>query len=251
MSLVLAITPRFARGTALCLAAAVVLLTTLSTLGQVLHHLFEAWSGASGEGWLRGLIRGAADALYVDNEKSLPTVFTSYLLLLCAHFLGAIALASRPAGARQALRWVGLSLIFAYLFVDEAYGLHEKTIEPLRAALGTSGLLYFAWIIPAAVLVFFFVLAYLRFLIGLPAPIRLLFLVAGAIFVGGALGMEAIGGYFWELHGPQSLWFVAAATVEESMEMLGLVVLLYALMLYASLYLKRVKVRLGTGGREP
>lgn len=37
------------------------------------------------------------------------------------------------------------------------------------------------------------VLAYLRFLAHLPAPVRLLVLGGGALYVGGAIGMEVVG----------------------------------------------------------
>jgi hypothetical protein len=246
VNLVVTFTPRFARIVAGCLLATALFLTLLSASGQVLYHFVEGWLSDRG----RELLREATDTLYVDEEESLPTIFASYLLLLCAHLFAAIALTCRATGARYALRWGGLSLIFVYLFVDETYTVHEKTIVPLRAVLGTGGLLYFAWVVPAAFFLLLFVLVYFRFLIDLPAPIRGLFLLAGAMFVGGSLGVEMLGGYFWEQYGEQSFPFVAASTVEELMEMLGVVVLIYALMLYVSLHLKRISIRLGPHNKK-
>jgi hypothetical protein len=94
----------------------------------------------------------------------------------------------------------------------------------------TTGSLHYAWIIPAGICVALFVLGYLRFLAKLPAKTRRLFLLAGAIFVGGALGIEAVSGKHASLHGEQNLTYHLIIAVEELFEMAGVVVFIYALL---------------------
>jgi hypothetical protein len=53
---------------------------------------------------------------------------------------------------------------------------------------------------------------------------------AAAVYVGGALGMEMVCGYMFVEYGEQSLAYLAAMTLEETMEMTGMVIFLYALL---------------------
>jgi hypothetical protein len=110
--------------------------------------------------------------------------------------------------------------------------LHELSIAPIRSAFGTTGLLYYGWIVPAGICVALLVLSYRRFLRSLPSRTRHLFLLAGAIFVGGAIGIEAVSGLHASVHGEESLIYHLIITVEELLEMSGVVLFIYALMDY-------------------
>jgi hypothetical protein len=171
--------------------------------------------------------------LNVNGEHNLPTWFSSSLLLLCAVVLAAITYAKNQLGERYVRHWGALSVIFACLSVDEAIGIHELANRSLRSLLQTSGLLYYAWVIPAAVLVLVFVVVFLRFVFYLPMRFRLLFVAAGAIYVGGGLGLEMVGAFVDYSHGSQSsLLYAAQTSVEEFLEMTGSALFLYSLMLY-------------------
>jgi hypothetical protein len=81
-------------------------------------------------------------------------------------------------------------------------------------------------------LVLIFVLAYLRFLRDLPKTTRLLFIVSGAVYVGGALGMDMLGGYF-KSHPLGSFDMQPIMiTIEEFMENMGIVLFIFALLSY-------------------
>ena len=123
-------------------------------------------------------------------------------------------------------------------------GLHEKVIDPVRSFFNTSGFFYFAWIIPASILVLTCLLVFLRFLLGLPAKTRRLFLIAGTVYVSGCIGMEMLGGYYTELHGEQNLVVAILTTIEEFLEMLGIAIFIYALLWYISTYMKGIAVRI-------
>lgn len=66
----------------------------------------------------------------------------------------------------------------------------------------------------------------------LPRRSRWLFVLAGALYVGGALGVEALSGRQEWLHGGHTAGYHAVITVEELLEMAGLVVFIFALLDY-------------------
>ena len=92
-----------------------------------------------------------------NEERSVPTWFSCWLLMMSAALLGVIATAQRAEGLPH-LWWSVLALVFVYLSLDEALSFHERLNRPVRDLLGTGGALYYAWVIPYAVfaLVFFF-----------------------------------------------------------------------------------------------
>ena len=57
-------------------------------------------------------------------------------------------------------------------------------------------------------------------------------IAAGAIFVGGAIGVEMLGGHWFVTQGRDNVTYVALQTLEETMEMMGIVVFIYALAEY-------------------
>ena len=168
----------------------------------------------------------------ITMEANIPTWYASSTLLLSAFFLALIAFGKKKEGARFVLHWTALSFIFLYLSFDEAFEVHEGWIKPLQTYFGAGGFFHFAWVIPAIAFVLIFVLAYLRFLIHLPVSTRRLFLIAGALFVGGVIGMEMVGGYYQSHYGRYNIPYNMITIGEEFLEMLGIVVFIHALLSY-------------------
>ena len=142
---------------------------------------------------------------------------------------GLLARAERGADPRQARSWVLFSALFVALAVDEAILIHELANVPVRGLLGTSGALYFAWIIPGAGFALAVALFFRRFLFALEARTRNLIVASGAIFVSGAIGVEMLEGIIVPTLGVGSLDYTAAEMIEEGLEMCGVVLVLYAL----------------------
>lgn len=234
MRVLLSISPMFARKVALILTLVVLCFVSLSVGGLLASRLME-------NSQLQGAVTEFYNAFDANREKSFPNLYSAYALLLCAFLLGAISLARRTAGARYVAHWALLGAIFLYLSVDEALVIHEKLISPLQSTLGTGGFLRQAWVIPGAVAVLVFALAYLKFVLNLPARIRTLFVVAGVVYVGGALGMEMVDGYYLSVFG-DTLGQELLTNAEEALEMLGVVVLIYALLMYLGLYVEKIEV---------
>lgn len=185
----------------------------------------------------------------VDHDLSLPSWYSALLLLLASGLLAAITYAKRIEGSHYVRHWAVLSVIFLFLSCDEMLRIHERIanvlIKPALDALGfvPSGILHYPWVLLYGPLVLVFVLAYFKFWLNLPSQIRMLFLVAGAFYVGGALGVELIAAWFDSAGSDIGVFLAAHA--EELMEMLGAVIFAYALMSYLRerLGVKEVQLR--------
>jgi hypothetical protein len=225
----MSVSRRFARGAFATLVGAVLLLTLVSfwTEARAYLHPGDLVSEA-----LAALDQGPPGIpwLSVDREQSIPAWLSSSMLLLSGVLLASL---STRAVSGRAWQWRVLAVIFLLLSLDEAVGFHERAIGPVRSALDTEGFLYYAWVIPGAVLVIAVALVYARFVLALPHTVRWLVILAAALFVGGALGSEAFAAYQAAEAGQATLAYVVVSTIEELLEMLGIAVFLYALMLLA------------------
>ena len=72
--------------------------------------------------------------------------------------------------------------------------LHEH-LGRLQSVWKTHGIFYFAWVIPGGIFVAIVGLLYARFLAHLPPTTRRGFILSAVCFVGGALSVEALGGW--------------------------------------------------------
>ncbi len=176
----------------------------------------------------------AIDLFSVNAEETIPTWFATLLLFVAAALLAFIASGKYVQQDRFRHHWTGLAVIFLYLSMDEGAAIHEIMSDVLETTLQPTGYLYFAWQIAAAPLVILFAVLYLRFVFHLPARTRNLFFAAGLIYVGGAMVVEGISANRWYLDGGQTFEYLAIATIEEFMEMLGVVVLIYTLLSYGA-----------------
>lgn len=170
----------------------------------------------------------AAARFDLGLEPSVPALFSTFLLGSCAAML-AINGRATPRGPDRHV-WLLLAVVFAALAVDETVMMHEMANDTLQRALGTTGVLYFAWVIPGALFALLVAAASARFLVRLDGRTRALFLLAGTMFVGGAIGMELIAGVVVEASGPESVGHMVEQAFEETLEMSGTIVFLYALL---------------------
>lgn len=88
-----------------------------------------------------------------------------------------------------------------------------------------------------------FLLVYMKFILNLPSKIRILFIVAGIVYILGAIGVELIGGRYYELYGDDNITYtIIIITIEELLEMAGIVVFIYALSSYIDTELKGLRL---------
>jgi len=176
----------------------------------------------------------------VDVENSIPTWYSSTLLFVGCGLFTAIAFLKKQTRDRYTRHWQGLAVLFLLMSLDEAASLHETVDRALKVWFNLSGLLYYAWVIPGMIFVGCVGLAYWKFLKALPPATRRLFILAGVVYVGGAIGVEIIGGFHAGVHGRYTLPYLLITTVEEALEMVGVIVLVYALLNYLQYTIKNL-----------
>lgn len=185
-----------------------------------------------GHDYVHGLMPVLFRLFDTDGEGNIPAWYSSLSLLLCSILLLLIAIQESREKNRYANHWKGLAAMFFYMSMDEAVMIHELPSAPLHLAMKTSGLLYYAWVIPYSAVVLAVVVVYWRFLLSLPFETRRLFLHAGVLYVGGAIGMEMLGGAYHDAVGARNMTYTTISAIEEALEMTGVAVFLYALLRY-------------------
>lgn len=205
----------------------VVTLSLLSLLGQFYKYLIM-------DGNDRYLVR----FFNLDDEYNLPTLYAFLSLLLCGILILIIAVFNKKARKPFSLHWTMLSVIFFLIAIDEILVLHEQVSGLLSTVFHTSGILYFLWVVPAGIFVILFLIFYARFIFGLPTKSRISFVLAGGIYVIGALGFEFIGGGLHTSIGDQNLTYGLVTNVEEIFEMVGIAIFIYALLDYININIK-------------
>jgi len=214
--------------------AITVLLVLLSIAGQYLKYTPGAVDirGPVHEYFIGLLIH----EFYLDNEGNVPTYFNVFLLILPAFLLYAIAGIKRNVGDKFRWHWMALALIFLLLSIDEMVGFHESLIKPMRSIMGAGGFLYFAWVVPGIGAVVLFGIAFLRFFLHLETKFKLLFFFSLALYLAGAVGGEMISGHYAALLGQRNLTYAVVASLEESIEFSGAILINYSLFKYIETY---------------
>jgi len=187
-----------------------------------------------GHDYVYGLLPITEQLFHIDLEQNISTLFSVTLLLCSGSLLVLIALLKRQRQDSDVSKWMILAGGFFYLATDEGWSLHERLIEPVRGLLGHGdlGIFYFAWIIPAMAGVALLGLLFLGFISRLPSSTRWSFMIAGSLYLGGAIGIEMLGGRHAELHSFENLTYQLFAHLEESLEMAGVILFIHALLRY-------------------
>ena len=168
------------------------------------------------------------DSFNMDRELNLPTLFSSSLLLISALLMQRLGHNSNPDAGDD---WRLLSKIFIFLALDEALQIHEILIIPgLRHQVHPA--LASTWVVPYAALALIMLWKFRSFLGSIPRATATGLLRSGAVYVGGAIGMEMIGSFavrssLIRLHSP---WYGAITGLEETLELVGIILLIDALM---------------------
>lgn len=216
-------------------------LVLASTAGRLAAHLIP-----------NPYVRRAAVMFDVDSEGNFPAAFSALLLLSAAFLLATITILERRRAGSPVWHWATLSIGFFFMAFDEAFAFHERLTTVVRDWLGGGhlGIFNFAWVVPGIALVLVLGLFFARFLACLPVKTRTSFLIAAMFYLGGAIGLELVGGLFFELHGPSTFTYNLITTIEESMEMTGAIIFIWALMVYMAANYRDVSFRFEEGVGE-
>ena len=170
----------------------------------------------------------AADVIGLTGMKVALSPGT--ILRLLATIIGLLLMIAKlhRQAAEPVFGWLLLAAVFVFLAADEVVSIHERLNRPMRETFDTDGYPLFAWVIPYGTGVAAFGIVYLPFLARLPSRTMRLFIVAGATFVTGAIGMKMLGSNISSELGKGSVRYLAIMTIEELLEMFGIAGFIYA-----------------------
>ena len=214
------------RETALLFLEFVIMLTVLHCIAQTV--LF--YTGNQELRWITGYVD-------LDIEKNIPSLYSGFALFVSSLLFLCISSLEEKQGKKRRY-WLGLAAVFLFLSLDESFVLHERlstyTEEYIKSTgiIKASGLLYFPWIIPYSILMIILGLLYFRFILSLPRKTTVLLILSAIIFFTGAVGFDMLGGREAELHSYYTLTYIVLFTIEEFLEMIGVVLLIYTLLDY-------------------
>lgn len=156
--------------------------------------------------------------LSLGLEQSPGTWVASVLLLTCALLAAVGALEARLSEPRWVGGWWLLAGVLLAMSFDEVADVHGQLSPPISRLLGdTSGFFTFAWIVPAVVFGITFLAVETPFLRHLGGTGHTL-VVAGVVFVGGAVGLEMVEGQLDSRGDKETLAYDLFVLAEELME---------------------------------
>ena len=184
---------------------------------------------------------GLTDEFSFNHENNLPTYFSGIMLLFASVLLAVIAQSKKQE--RMQRHWQGLAIIFLLMSVDEIASLHEEVGIIAARIAGVTGVaqLYF-WVVPMFPLLVVLALSYGRFVARLPPRHRRRFVTAGGLYVCGAFGFEVISAWHATRYGYLSFSHAMIFTIEETLEMSGALLFIYALLHYMNDHVPRIRV---------
>lgn len=164
-----------------------------------------------------------------SNVKvNIPTGYKVFALTAGALIILAIARLAKRSGDRWAREWHWLAGVVGFLALDETIYLHQSVSEILDDRDILPGSIHFSWILFYLPLAAIVVLILLRFIFALPSDTKRRFIAAGLLFGGGAGGIEIVKGKLADTYGETAMQFRLAAAFSDSLEEIGLAVLIVA-----------------------
>lgn len=205
----------------------------LSLAGQFYRYFYNA-----------GEERYITHMFNLDEEINFPTFFSSFLLLFSSSLFLLIAATKKKFHEKYYLNWYFLSGILFLMSMDEILMIHEQFSTPIRNSLHTQGFLYFAWLLPALGFILIFLVVNINLFISLSERYQKGLFLAAFIYLNGAFIMEMIGGKFLSFYGQINFSYALLTTFEESLELIGLILLIYNLLMYIKNELPNLSLKL-------
>ena len=213
----------------LCPARVLKLLVALALLQATLSaagHFLEIFTG-------HDYVFGLRPLLDMNRERNIPTWYSCFLMIGAGLLAASIGLGHVKVKRDPQVYWFLLALLLAAMSYDEIFELHERFANVAVQREDHIDILRLSWALPGlgfAALIFLSAIGFLR---RLEREIRHLVLLSGGVFVIGAIGfelLEEIRGL--AVVGPRRLdpLFVIVMTLQETLELLGISLFIYALL---------------------
>lgn len=170
----------------------------------------------------------------LDDESSVATWYSQLLLLLIGSGAGLIAYMQRDRARRRL--WTLLAAVGVLFSLDEIAGLHERLLQTVHVAFfkdnAPTGLANAWWILLPFILAAASYVGW-KMLKLLPLATTRKFIISGIVFLVGAVAIDLITPSIYRETFLQQGLFVAA---EESFELFGTVLALYAVIAHIELF---------------
>ena len=179
-----------------------------------------------------------------NMESNAPTWFSSALLLGVG--IVAAVIASRAAALRG--HWLLVAGVALFLSLDESVQLHELLSALLRRGLAVGpGFSLAVAAIVGLLPVLLGAAVFYRFLRALPRSTAVGLVVAGAVYLGGAVGVDTVVAAI-DFGGEGGAVSLALHTVEELLEMAGLILAIHVLLVHLQRHAGRERVGAAAAG---
>jgi len=184
----------------------------------------------------------------LGHEPSIPNMYSSVALLCSAALLALIGRLEHRSRQTGWIYWYGLAIVFIGLGIDEAVLFHEMIDAAIKNFIDTSGFLYLPWVVVGGIFALVFAIIFIPFVARKSKRTLWLFILAGAVFISGAIGMEIVASVIFENSGSeelgkQTISHTIAQSIEELCEMLGIVLFIYALIDYLAARFATIEIR--------
>jgi hypothetical protein len=166
----------------------------------------------------------------LDQEANLPTLFSSIILLVSAFLFYLLSKNTVQQRSGDKRYWFGLSLVFLFLSFDESAMIHEDIGDFISQFINASGYLYYPWFVIYSLLIIILGGYYIRFFFEMDRKLFLSFIRAAIIYLSGAIGFDLLGSKEISIHGADTLLYCIYFTIEESLEMFGVIYLIWILL---------------------
>lgn len=166
----------------------------------------------------------------LDMERNIPTLFSSAILLISGFLFYLLSLSAKMKEKKDRKYWLGLSFVFTFLAFDESAKIHEKLGDYTENFVEATGYLHYPWVISYSILIVVLGLLYMRFFWKMESKVFWAFMASAAIFLSGAIGFELLGANESSIHSTDTVLYSIYYTIEESLEMFGVIYLIHILL---------------------
>ena len=166
----------------------------------------------------------------LDMERNVPTLFSSLILVISGFLFYLLSRLPKEQKEGHRKYWLGLSFVFTFLSFDESAKIHEQIGDLTEEFVDTTGYLHYPWVISYGILVVILAMLYFRFFWKMESKIFWSFMGSAVMYLSGAIGFDMLGGMEAELHGTATVTYSVLYTIEESLEMFGVIYLIHILL---------------------
>ena len=211
-----------------------IILIVFSLIGQYLRLSPDSYSIHSV--FQEKLIRDFTAEFNVNSEGNMATYYSVSMAIAASFLVFVIAYLKNAAKDRYRFYWTALAWFLLYISMDDASVIHEKVSKYLKGWTVMGGWFEYKWVIAGIAVVGIFAISFFRFWLHLDNKYKILFLLSAAMFFGGAVGTELIGGRWAYSFGSKNFTYVILNTIEQGLQYAGLTFLIYSLLLYIKSY---------------